>query len=121
MKQASRSKDRSSIIPIERPQQPWLPRSTTPTFATKSDGSGREVPACHDEVGLQTDQFLRERSYSIDVTDGRTEVHPQVAAIGPTQFRNRLSERRDASLHHGIVFVARPEHADAPHPVGLLR
>jgi hypothetical protein len=32
-----------------------------------------------------------------------------------------LRERRDASLHHGIVFVARHEHADAPYAVALLR
>jgi putative ABC transport system substrate-binding protein len=38
-----------------------------------------------------------------------------------TKFRKRLSERGEASLRHGIVFVARHEHADAPHPVGLLR
>src|SRR5262249_4152461 len=31
-----RFKDGSSIIPIKRPEQPWLPCSTSPTFATKS-------------------------------------------------------------------------------------
>jgi hypothetical protein len=48
------------------------------------------------------------------------KVHPHVAAIGPTQVRKRLSERRDASLRHGIVFVPRHEHADTPHTVALL-
>jgi hypothetical protein len=32
-----------------------------------------------------------------------------------------LSERGEASLPHGIVFVARQEHADAPDAVALLR
>jgi hypothetical protein len=32
-----------------------------------------------------------------------------------------LSERRDQSLLQGTVFVARQEHADAPHPLALLR
>jgi hypothetical protein len=32
-----------------------------------------------------------------------------------------LSERGGPSLRHGIVFVARNEHADAPHAVALLR
>jgi hypothetical protein len=28
---------------------------------------------------------------------------------------------RDEGLRHGIVFGARREHADAPHPLALLR
>jgi hypothetical protein len=32
-----------------------------------------------------------------------------------------LRESGEASLPHGIVFVARHEHADAPHAVALLR
>jgi len=63
----------------------------------------------------------RERSYPIDVTAGPKQVQPRVAAIGPTQVRKRLSERRDENLLQGVVFVARREHADAPHAVALLR
>jgi hypothetical protein len=76
--------------------------------------------ACQDDVGLQADQLLSERSYPIDVT-GQPEVHPQVAAIGPTQVRKRLRERRDAKLPLRIVFVAPHKHADAPYAVALLR
>jgi hypothetical protein len=65
---------------------------------------------------LQEDQFLRERSYPIDVAAVLPKVHPNVAAIGPTQARKRLNERRDASLPH----VAPHEHADAPYAVALL-
>ena len=70
---------------------------------------------------MQADQFLRERSYPIDVTAAPTNVHMHVAAIGPAQARKRLSERREGSLLDGIVFVERHEHADAPYPVALLR
>src|SRR5262249_5635175 len=70
---------------------------------------------------LQADQLPRERSYSIDVSAGPPNVQPHVTATGPTQVRERLCERRDARLHYGIVFVARYEHADAPHTVALLR
>jgi hypothetical protein len=70
---------------------------------------------------LQADQLLRERSYPIDVTAAPPKVRPHVAANGPTQARKRLSERRDVSLPHGIVLVARSEHAHAPHAVALLR
>src|SRR5262249_42494322 len=55
------------------------------------------------------------------VTAAPSKVDPHIAAIGPTQARKRLNERRDLSLRHGIVFVARHEHADAPHAVALLR
>src|SRR5262249_43930208 len=85
------------------------------------DGNGRRGRACQDDVGLKPDQLLRERLYSIDVAAAPTEVHPHVAANGPAQVRERLSERRDVSLRHGIVFVAPLEHADAPHAFGLLR
>jgi hypothetical protein len=70
---------------------------------------------------LQADQLLRERSHSIDVCAGPPKVHPNVAAIGPTKVRKRLSERRVATLPLRIDFVLRHEHADAPHAVGLLR
>jgi hypothetical protein len=70
---------------------------------------------------LQADQFPRERLYPIDVIAAPTKVHPHVAAIDPTQVRKRLRERREARLLHGIVFVVRHEHADAPHAVALLR
>src|SRR5262249_8956596 len=55
------------------------------------------------------------------VIAGPLNVHPHVAAIGPTQVCKRLSERSEASLPHGIVFIERHEHADAPHAVALLR
>ena len=42
--------------------------------------------------------------FAIDVTAGPTKVHPHVAAISPTRFRKRLSERRDLNLRKGIVF-----------------
>jgi hypothetical protein len=69
---------------------------------------------------LQADQLVRERLCPNVVTAVPSKVHPHVAAIGPTQARKRLSERRNVSRRHGIVFVERHEHADAPHPLALL-
>jgi hypothetical protein len=65
------------------------------------DGNGRRGRACHDDVGLQTDQLLRERSCPINVIAVPTKVHPHVAAIGPTRVRKGLSERRVATFHTG--------------------
>src|SRR5262249_35675791 len=81
----------------------------------------RRGRGCQDDVGLQADQLLRERSYSIVVVAVPPKVHPHVAAIGPPQARKRLNERRDVRLPTRIVFVAGHEHADAPHAVALLR
>ena len=58
------------------------------------EGNGRRGPACHDDVGMQADQLLRERSYPIAVIAGPTKVDPRVAAIGPTQGRKRLAHVR---------------------------
>jgi hypothetical protein len=50
----------------------------------------------------------RARSYPIDTTAAPTEVHPQIAAIGPTQVRKRLVVARPlphhdrGSRHHPI-------------------
>jgi hypothetical protein len=70
---------------------------------------------------VQADQLLRKHSYPIDVIAAPTKVHPHVAAIGPTKARKGLRERREGRLRRGIVFVARHEHADAPHARVLLR
>src|SRR6516164_5736208 len=58
------------------------------------EGNGRQDPGCHDDVGLQADQLLRERSYPIGVSTAPPKLHPHVAAIGPTQARKRLNESR---------------------------
>jgi hypothetical protein len=50
-----------------------------------------------------------------------TKVHPHVAAIGPTQVRKRLRERRYAKLPLRIGFIVRHERADAAYPLWLLR
>jgi hypothetical protein len=85
------------------------------------EGNGRRERGCQDDVGLQADQLLRECSYPIDVSAAPPKLHPHIAAIGPTQVRKPLRERRVAKLRLRIVFVERQEHADAPHAVALLR
>ena len=50
----------------------------------------------------------------------RAKVNPHIAAIGPTQVRKRLSERRDARLQQGIVFVERHEYAARGRPAARV-
>ena len=96
--------------------------STRPPANRRPERNGpRGGTVCHDDVGLQADQLLRERSYPIGVSAAPTKVHAHVAAIGPTEVRKRLRERRDATLRLRIVFVEPHEHADAPHALALLR
>src|SRR6516225_10046958 len=75
---------------------------------------------CEDHVGLQRDQFFRKylrlctgrRKASIDV---------DIAAFRPSTLFQPLPECRKASLAFRIVLGERDEHADAPHPLALLR
>jgi hypothetical protein len=85
------------------------------------ESNGRRGPACHDDVGLEAHQLLREGSHPINVRAGPSKVDPHVASVGPAQARKRLRERRDASLRNGLDFVVIHEHADAPHALALLR
>ena len=42
------------------------------------DGSGHRGRVCQDDVGVQADQLLRERSKAIGVIAGTTNVHPRL-------------------------------------------
>ena len=52
---------------------------------------------------------------------GPTNVHAQVAAIGPTQLRKSLREPGEVGFCLRIVFIERHQSTDPPHAVGLLR
>src|SRR6516164_11312004 len=71
------------------------------------EGNSRHGPACEYDVRVQADQLLRERSCPIDVSASPPNVDPHVVAIGPTQVRKGLRERRVAALLLRIVFVVR--------------
>jgi hypothetical protein len=48
-------------------------------------------------------------------------VHPNIAALRPTQFLEGPSKRIDASLCFWIILSICRQHADAPDSPGLLR
>jgi len=52
---------------------------------------------------------------------GPANVDPHVAADSPAQLLQALQKRRDAGLPVRIVSGRADEHADAPHPLRLLR
>jgi hypothetical protein len=50
-----------------------------------------------------------------------TSINPHIAADDPARFLQTLCEHRETSLTFRIVCDQRLEHADSPHPTGLLR
>jgi hypothetical protein len=54
------------------------------TIGLPLEGNGRRGRGCQDDVRLQADQLLGERSYPIDVTAVPPKVDPHVAAIDPS-------------------------------------
>ena len=74
------------------------------------------------EVGLQRDEFLRESLHRLRVAAARpANVDPDVAALRPPELLESLPERRDAGLCFRVALGKRHQHADPPHPLGLLR
>src|SRR5262245_53398436 len=67
------------------------------------------------------DQLFRECPHPVNAAGGPANVHPRVAAVGPTQLREPLREPREVGLCVRIVFAPCHQHADPPHPVRLLR
>src|ERR1051326_8350082 len=74
-----------------------------------------------DDVGRQLDQLLCKSSDAADIAARPTVIDPKITAIGPPQLRQSLPERRDQALGFQIVLRKVQEHAEAPHPRGLLR
>ncbi len=76
---------------------------------------------CEDHVRLQVDLFFREHPHPIDVAIGPTIIDPNVATVHPTQLLKPLNKCCEIELRFRIVFVPPHQHADPPHPLGLLR
>jgi len=58
---------------------------------------------------------------AVGVSGGPTGVDLHVATDRPARLLQPLRKRRDAGLHYRIVRGQRHEHANAPHPLRLLR
>ena len=74
-----------------------------------------------DDVRRERDQFRRVLANRVGIACAPAVVDPHVAAVGPAQLLQPLQERRDAGLGFPIVRGRGHEHADAPHPLALLR
>src|SRR5262245_3343927 len=79
------------------------------------------APRSQDDVRRERDQFRRVSAEEFGIARAPTILDPHVTADGPTQFLQALKARRVASRSFRIVRAQVHEHADAPHPLALLR
>src|SRR5215470_14776740 len=74
-----------------------------------------------DDIGRERDQFRRMFANALHIAPGPAGIDLHIATIGPAQLLQALPERRDAGFCLRIIHGEWYEHADAPHPLGLLR
>jgi len=75
----------------------------------------------NDDVWGKREQFRRVFAIALRIARAPACVDPQVCADGPPQLLQALRERHEAGLSFRIVCGKGQEHADAPHPLALLR
>ena len=117
-------------LPPGRGKLATKPLPTGSATLHENDGDGarllqqRRSGGCalrKNEVGLQRDEFLRESLPRLRVERRPASVDPDVAALRPPELLESLPERRDPGLSFPVALGKRHQHADPPHPVGLLR
>src|SRR5262245_54794691 len=79
------------------------------------------VPWARMTSGASRNQLRRVAANLGDIGDGPAGVDPHVPTDRPIQHRQSLQERPDAGLKYRIARRCGHEHADAPHPLALLR
>ena len=73
------------------------------------------------DIGLQCDQLPRDPLHRLHVGPSPASVEPYVVALHPPELLQSLSKCRDPGLCFRVVLSIEHQHADAPHPLGLLR
>ena len=74
-----------------------------------------------DHIRRDRDQFRGPDADAFGVFACEPVIKPNVTAIGPAKVLEALLEGREAGLHFRIIFAKGNQHADPPHPLGLLR
>ena len=74
-----------------------------------------------DDVGRQINQLLCKHFDAADVTASPAVIDLEIAALAPTELVETLPKYRNARTCVRVVLGGRHQHADAPHPIGLLR
>jgi len=74
-----------------------------------------------DHVWLHAREFGRVKPNSVVVATSPSIVDHHIGARSPSELLQAADECLFSSLLFGIAFIGREEHADPPHPLGLLR
>jgi hypothetical protein len=80
------------------------------------DAAGRS----QDHIRCERDQLSGISAIPFGVAGTPANIDARVTPVGPAQFLQRLHEGNDASLAISIIRGRVHQHADAPHPLGLL-
>jgi hypothetical protein len=105
------------------PTQPGhAPKGRRPScrHARERLSRGRRGRGPYEDVRLQANQLLRQRSRPIGVAASPPKVRPHIAPIRPTQVRKRSRQRIKLRLCHRIVLVERNEDTDPPYALRRL-
>src|SRR5262249_39929630 len=70
---------------------------------------------------VAVEQLFRGHPHPVNVAGTPTNVHAQVAAIGPAHLRESLREPGEVDLRLRIGFSERHQNTDPPYATGLLR
>src|SRR5262249_50109695 len=74
-----------------------------------------------DDIRRQRDQFRREFANAIGIARAPAVIDLHIPADGPARLLQPLMESREACLTFRIIGGEIHQHADAPHPLRLLR
>jgi hypothetical protein len=74
-----------------------------------------------DHLRAERYQFRRILVQARDIAHAPAVIDPNISPDGPAQLLQPLHEGREAGLCLRLASTGMHEHADAPHPVGLLR
>src|SRR5262249_57778761 len=105
------------------PPPATAPPATTRGTLRAPPRNGPTGPAAnrHDDIRSGRDQFPRVSASEARIARTPAAVDANVAAVGPAQLPQPLQERRQTGLAYRIVLGVWHEHADASHPLALLR
>src|SRR5207244_8241888 len=81
----------------------------------------RRAAGSEDNIRCQRHQLGGVLANPIGVTDAPADIDADIAALRPAQLRELLQEGGEARLKFRVVGAGRHEHANASHPLGLLR